>query len=38
MLLNLASEFVEAYNQSDSLVVLNLFENVVSIESERIVE
>jgi hypothetical protein len=38
MLLGLALEFVDCFNRKDTPVVMNSFERVVSIESERFVE
>jgi len=38
MLLGLALEYVEAFQRKETPVVLQSFERVVSIESERFVE
>jgi hypothetical protein len=38
MLLGLALEYVECFNRKETPVIMQTFERVVSIESERFVE
>ena len=38
MLLGMAMEYVESFNQNEPPVVLQAFERVVSVESERFIE